>query len=54
MGVLYPDPTKTASENASRLMEADYKLKVQAYERIYKKKLDYDFTSWDIAGWRGE
>ncbi len=54
LDVLYPDPTKTASENASRLMEADYKLKVQAYERVYKKKLDYDFTSWDIAGWRGE
>ena len=54
LDVLYPDPTKTASENASHLMEADYKLKVQAYERVYKKKLDYDFTSWDIAGWRGE
>lgn len=54
LDVLYPDPTKTASENASRLMEEDYKLKVQAYERVYKKKLDYDFTSWDIAGWRGE
>ncbi|GHV98375.1 1-acyl-sn-glycerol-3-phosphate acyltransferase [Lactobacillus nasalidis] len=54
LGVLYPDPTKPVSENASRMMEEDYQLKVQAYEEVYHKKLDYDFTSWDIAGWRGE
>jgi hypothetical protein len=54
LGVLYPDPTKSVNFNATDLMEKDYALKVQAFEDCYHKKLDYDFTPWDIAGWRGE
>ena len=34
------------------MMAQDYKQKVEAFESIYNKKLDYNFTPWDIAGWR--
>jgi hypothetical protein len=34
------------------LQEADYKQRVEAYEKAYKKKLTYDFSQDDIAGWR--
>jgi hypothetical protein len=39
-------------DNATEMMEKDYALKVACYEKVYGKKLDYDFTDWDIAGWR--
>ncbi|TSO25590.1 lysophospholipid acyltransferase family protein [Lactobacillus sp. LL6] len=51
---IYPDNTLNANLNSKRMMEQDYKQKVAAYEKIYGKKLDYDFTEWDIAGWRGK
>lgn len=54
LGVIYPDPTKSVNANATEMMEKDYALKVACYEKVYGKKLDYDFTDWDIAGWRGE
>lgn len=46
---LFPNPEKSLSENCRELLEKDYKLKVEAYERVYKKKLDYTFDSEDIA-----
>lgn len=50
---LFPDVSLSANENAHKMMEQDYQQKVAAYEKIYGKKLNYDFTDWDIAGWRG-
>ena len=50
---IYPDVSLSANENAHHMMEQDYKQKVAAYEKIYGKKLNYDFLDWDIAGWRG-
>lgn len=48
---LWPDPGKTERQNSFDLCQADYRAKVEAYENIYGKKLDYSFSSWDIAGW---
>ena len=50
---IYPDVSLSANENAHHMMEQDYKQKVAVYEKIYGKKLNYDFLDWDIAGWRG-
>ena len=50
--VIFPDVTLSLKANSEKMMQKDYQQKVKAYERIYQKKLDYDFTSWDIAGWR--
>ena len=50
---IFPDVSLNANENAPKMMEQDYQQKVAAYEKIYGKKLNYDFTDWDIAGWRG-
>ncbi len=50
---IYPDVSLSANENAHHMMEQDYKQKVAVYEKIYSKKLNYDFLDWDIAGWRG-
>lgn len=48
---IYPNPQLSASENAQKMREIDYRQKVQAYEKAYHKKLDYKFTDWDIAGY---
>lgn len=50
---IFPDVSLNANENAHKMMEQDYQQKVAVYEKIYGKKLNYDFTDWDIAGWRG-
>lgn len=50
---IFPDVSLNANENAHKMMKQDYQQKVAAYEKIYGKKLNYDFTDWDIAGWRG-
>ena len=50
--VIYPDVTLNLKKRSEKMMEQDYEQKVAAYERVYGKKLDYDFTPWDIAGWR--
>src|SRR5699024_12385114 len=50
---IFPDVSLNANENAHKMMELDYRQKVAAYEKIYCKKLNYDFLDWDIAGWRG-
>ena len=48
---IYPDVSLSANENAHHMMEQDYKQKVAAYEKIYGKKLNYDFDYDDIAGY---
>lgn len=50
---IFPDVSLSANENAHQMMQQDYHQKVAAYEKIYGKKLNYDFLDWDIAGWRG-
>lgn len=50
--IIYPDISLNANQNSKMMMEQDYKQKVAAYEKYYGKKLDYDFTNWDIAGWK--
>ncbi len=52
--VLMPDSTRTAKENSTLLCDTDYKLKTEAYERLYGKRLDYTFEESDIAGWINE
>ncbi|WP_251546490.1 lysophospholipid acyltransferase family protein [Limosilactobacillus caecicola] len=50
---IYPDLKLAVNERSKKMMEQDYHQKVRAYEHAYQKRLDYDFTDWDIAGWRG-
>lgn len=50
--VIYPDVTLNIKKASEKMMATDYKQKVKAYEQIYHKILNYDFTPWDIAGWR--
>lgn len=47
---IYPESNKTAKENSIIMMEKDYKQKQEAYEKAYNKKLDYTFSTEDIAG----
>ena len=51
LGVLYPDENLSLQENRKMLCGRDFELKKGAYERIYKKKLEYKFESSDIGGW---
>lgn len=53
LDVLFPDPEKNAHENGVNMCQRDYELKKAAYEKIYGKCLDYQFTPLDIAGWTG-
>ena len=46
-----PDMTLSVDKRSKKMMAQDYQQKVAAYEQAYNKKLDYDFTPWDIAGW---
>ncbi|RVU71099.1 MULTISPECIES: lysophospholipid acyltransferase family protein [Lactobacillus] len=50
--LIYPDVTLNTNENSHRMMEKDYQQKKAAYEAAYGKKLSYDFSPSDIAGWR--
>lgn len=50
---IFPDPAKSIRENSLAMMKQDYQQKCQAYERAYKRKLTYQFSQDDIAGWRG-
>ncbi|MBO4693469.1 MAG: 1-acyl-sn-glycerol-3-phosphate acyltransferase [Clostridia bacterium] len=52
LDVLYSDKDKTTKENTEELAAADYKLKKECYERVYGKKLNYNFDPSDIAGYR--
>ena len=54
LGVLYPSADKTSKENTEYLSQTDYDLKRECYERVYSKKLTYDFDVSDIAGYKGE
>ena len=54
LGVLYPQGDKTSKENTEFLAAADYALKKECYEKVYSKKLTYDFDISDIAGFKGE
>lgn len=54
LDVLQPDTEKSVRESSIDLCARDTALKTAAYERIYGKKLSYDFESADIAGWAGD
>lgn len=49
LGVLFPHPEKSVSENCRELALKDYEMKVKAYEKIYHKKLDYTFEEDDVV-----
>lgn len=51
---IFPDPNKSVRENSLAMMQQDYQQKCQAYEQVYHRKLTYQFTEEDIAGWRGK
>lgn len=51
---IYPDLRLSVNVRSKKMMDQDYQQKVAAYERVYGRRLDYNFTPWDIAGWRGK
>ncbi len=50
LGVIYPDLEKGLKSDSLDMADQDYKLKCEAYEKAYGKKLDYKFDYSDIAG----
>ena len=50
LGVIYPDQEKGLKSDSLDMADQDYKLKCDAYEKAYGKKLDYKFDFSDIAG----
>ena len=50
---IFPNPSKSARQNSFEMCEADYQAKKAAYESIYGRPLSYNFSPYDIAGWRG-
>lgn len=49
---IYPDPEKSVRTNSIEMAEKDYKQKIEIYEKVYNKKLDYTFDISDIAGYK--
>ena len=47
---IYPDNSKSIKENSIIMADTDYNQKKEAYEKAYNKKLSYDFSYDDIAG----
>ncbi len=41
----------SVKENSEALCSRDYALKKEAYERLYRRPLTYDFQPADIGGW---
>ncbi len=54
LDVLKPDSDLPIRQSARNMCEQDYRLKKEAYERIYQKELSYEFDASDIAGWKHE
>lgn len=49
---IYPDNQKALKERKEEMKNADYKAKVQIYEKVYKRKVSAKFDKKkDIAGW---
>lgn len=48
---IYPNERLSVDENARRMRDIDYQQKKQAYEKAYGKKLNYNFSYDDIAGY---
>lgn len=49
---IYPDLFASVRENSIQMAKKDYTAKREAYEAAYGKPLTYEFSEWDIAGWR--
>lgn len=50
LGVLRSDPSLSPRENSKVMAEEDWRLKREAYERIYGKRMDAPLSFDDIAG----
>lgn len=51
---IYPNKELLPRENSINMSAEDYKQKCDCYERVYHKKLDYNFSYTDIAGYKKE
>ena len=51
LGVLYPDKDISPRVNSINMLNEDYAWKRKAYEAIYNKVLEYNFSASDIAGY---
>lgn len=50
MPPIYPDKSKSLKENKEEMRLKDFELKKQEYEKAYNKKMTYEFSDEDIAG----
>lgn len=46
--LIYCNPSLSLKENKERMMALDYDYKKSCYERVYKKRLTYDFSESDL------
>lgn len=49
--VIYPEIEEKAKSDALKMADVDYQARIKTYEKVYQKKLDYNFNIDDIAGW---
>jgi len=54
LGGITPNDNENIRKAAILMKDKDYTLKVEAYEKYYRKKMDYTFSKTDIAGLRYE
>ena len=47
---IYKDDNKSVKQNSIEMSKKDYEQKKNCYEKVYNKKLDYNFSYEDIAG----
>ncbi len=52
LDIIYPDPKKSDRQNSIEMAKKDYEERVEIYEKVYGKKLDYKFNYSDIAGYK--
>lgn len=48
---IWPDPDKSDRQNSIDMARENERLWKECYEKVYHKKLDYEFDYWDIAGY---
>lgn len=46
--LIHCDPTKNAKENKEAMMKQDFQYRKECYEKVYNKKLTYEFSEEDL------
>ena len=51
---IYPNKEISIRQNSINMAKIDYEQKIDCYEKVFNKKLDYTFSYEDIAGYKKE